>query len=163
VKTGAGTMKKLGLILLGFLCALSSGRALLGDDEAEAARHYGEPVNHTANTQQDKQTRIYEYHGYRVIVTFEQGRSTSEGFFLLGGTGPMADGTIQALLQEHAAGQSWRELPTPTGVRLWIRPGAIATYGEEHGKAQFAVMAYSGPPQDVINAAAAHALVTPPP
>ena len=156
-------MKTLGLVWLGFLCALSSGQALLNEDGSELARRYGEPVSHSANLQVDKQTRIYEYHGYRVIVTLEHGRSTSEGFLKLPTSKPFVEGDVQELLQEHAAGQTWRELPTPNGVRLWVRPGAIATYGEEEGKAQFAVMACSVPPEDIIKAAASHALAPPPP
>ncbi len=156
-------MKRLGLFLLVSWSGLSSSWALLGDTEAEAAARYGQPISHTANSQQDKQTRIYEYQGYRVVVTFEQGRSTSEGFFSLKGATAFSEETLKELLQEHAAGQPWRELPTPNGVRLWVRPGAIATYGEEERKAQFAVMAYAGSPDQIIQAATAHALATPPP
>ena len=154
--------QRLVLTLLVFLSALSSSWALLGDTEDEAAARYGKPVSHSANPQQDKQTRIYEYQGYRVVVTFEQGRSTSEGFFSLKATSAFSEETIKTLLQEHAAGQPWRELPAPTGVRLWIRPGAVATYGEEEHKAQFAVMAYAGSPDQVIQAATSHALNTTP-
>jgi hypothetical protein len=155
-------MKKLGLILLAIVCAVSSGWALLGEDEAAVDHRYGKPVNQTANVEQEKQTRIYEYDGYRVVVTLEHGHSTSEGFFKLGGAGSFAEGSIRELLQEHAAGQTWRELPTPNKVRLWVRQGAIATYGEEDGKPQFAVLAYAGSPEELIKAAAAaHALTTP--
>jgi hypothetical protein len=155
-------MKRLVLILVVCLSVLPSSWALLGDTEAEAAARYGQPSSHTADPQKDKQTRIYEYQGYRVIITFEQGRSTSEGFFSLKATGAFSEDTIKELLREHAAGQSWRELPTPNGVRLWIRPGAVATYGEEEHKAQFAVMAYSGSADQVIQAATAKALTTTP-
>jgi hypothetical protein len=154
-------MKTFSLVLLVLLGVLSRSWGVLGDDEAEAALHYGKPVSRTANVQQDKQTRIYEFNGYRVVVTFEHGRSTSEGFFQLGGAHPFAEVSIQKILQAEAAGQGWRELPASAGIRLWIRPGAIATYGEEHGKSQLAIMAYSGSPDDVIKAAVAHALATP--
>jgi hypothetical protein len=156
-------MKTLGLLLLGVLSFASASFALLGDDEADAASRYGAPVNRTANAEQDHQTRIYEYRGYRVVVTFEHGRSTSEGFFKLGTAVGLSDENIKELLQDHAAGQVWREIPTPNGIRLWVRAGAVATYGVEEGKAQFAVMAYAGSPDDIIKAASARALATPAP
>jgi hypothetical protein len=156
-------MKILGLILLVWIGSGASVWALLGEDEAQAASRYGQPVNHTANTEQDRQTRIYEYRGYRVIVTFEHGKSTAEGFFKLGGAGPFTDENIKEFLQNHGAGQAWRELPTPTGMRLWVRPGAIATYGVENDKAQFAVMAYAGSADEIVKAAVTHAPTTPQP
>jgi hypothetical protein len=152
-------MKLFAFVMLMWIGSATAGWALLGDDEAQATRRYGEPVNHTADTEQDRQTRIYEYRGYRVIVTFEHGKSTAEGFFKLGGAEPFTDENIKEFLQEHGDGLAWRELATPTGMRLWVRPGAIATYGIENGKAQFAVMAHAGAVDEIVKAAAG----TPPP
>ena len=131
-------MKQFSLILLAILATATCGWANLGDGTDKIDDSYGNLVQRRLR---DDGTVSVLYHKDRYLyqVTFANGRSVSETYFNVKGTG-LSEKEIMRFLKANAAGATWTPDNTAKERRFKRSDGkAEATYGTVKGRPSLTV------------------------
>ena len=126
-------MKQFSLIVLAILATLTCGWANLGDGSDKVDDSYGNLVQRRLR---DDGTVSVLYHKDRYLyeVIFANGRSVSETYFNVNGTG-LSEKEIMRFLKANAAGATWTPDNTAKERRFKRSDGkAEATYGTVKGR-----------------------------
>ena len=126
-------MKQFSLIVLAILATLTCGWANLGDGSENVDDSYGNVVQRRLR---DDGTVSVLYHKDRYLyeVIFANGRSVSETYFNVKGTG-LSEKEIMRFLKANAAGATWTPDNTAKERRFKRSDGnAEATYGTVKGR-----------------------------
>ena len=126
-------MKQFSLIVLAILATLTCGWANLGDGSEKVDDSYGNLVQRRLR---DDGTVSVLYHKDRYLyeVIFANGRSVSETYFNVKGTG-LSEKEIMRFLKANAAGATWTPDNTAKERRFKCSDGkAEATYGTVKGR-----------------------------
>ena len=126
-------MKQFSLIVLAILATLTCGWANLGDGSENVDDSYGNVVQRRLR---DDGTVSVVYHKDRYLyeVIFDNGRSVSETYFNVKGTG-LSEKEIMRFLKANAAGATWTSDNTAKERRFKRSDGkAEATYGTVKGR-----------------------------
>ena len=131
-------MKQFSLIVLAILATLTCGWANLGDGSEKVDDLYGNLVQRRLR---DDGTVSVLYHKDRYLyeVIFANGRSVSETYFNVKGTG-LSEKEIMRFLKANAGGATWTPDNTAKERRFKRSDGkAEATYGPVKGRPALAV------------------------
>jgi len=126
-------VKQFSLIVLAILATLTCGWANLGDGSEKVDDSYGNLVQRRLR---DDGTVSVVYHKDRYLyeVIFDNGRSVSETYFNVKGTG-LSEKEIMRFLKANAAGATWTSDNTAKERRFKRSDGkAEATYGTVKGR-----------------------------
>jgi hypothetical protein len=126
-------VKQFSLIVLAILATLTCGWANLGDGSEKVDDSYGNLVQRRLR---DDGTVSVVYHKDRYLyeVIFDNGRSVSETYFNVKGTG-LSEKEIMRFLKANAAGATWTPDNTAKERRFKRSDGkAEATYGTVNGR-----------------------------
>jgi len=131
-------VKQFSLIVLAILATLTCGWANLGDGSDKVDDSYGNLVQRRLR---DDGTVSVLYHKDRYLyeVIFANGRSVSETYFNVKGTG-LSEKEIMRFLKANAAGATWTPDNTAKERRFKRSDGkAEATYGTVKGRPSLTV------------------------
>jgi len=131
-------VKQFSLIVVAILATLTCGWANLGDGSEKADDSYGNLVQRRLR---DDGTLSVLYHKDRYLyeVIFANGRSVSETYFNVKGTG-LSEKEIMRFLKANAAGATWTPDNTAKERRFKRSDGkAEATYGTVKGRPSLTV------------------------
>ena len=138
-------MKQFSLIVLAILATLTCGWANLGDGSEKVDDLYGNLVQRRLR---DDGTVSVLYHRDRYLyeVIFANGRSVSETYFNVKGTG-LSEKEIMRFLKANAAGTTWTPDNTAKERRFKRSDGkAEATYGTVKGRPALTVREFRAKP-----------------